>query len=67
MNEESNEDFGVRLKTLREQRGLSMMAFGTAIGTSASRIKAGKKEKMPRPLHGFRKFQNVLMFRRESS
>lgn len=33
------EDFGRRLKQLREQRGLSMMAFGAAIGTSASRIK----------------------------
>ena len=45
MNEWNKEDFGVRLKTLREQRGLSMMAFGTAIGTSASRIKDWEKGK----------------------
>jgi transcriptional regulator with XRE-family HTH domain len=31
--------FGRRLKTLREQEGLSMLAFGKEIGTSASRIK----------------------------
>jgi len=41
----SKEDFGIRLKTLREQRGLSMMAFGAAIGTSASRIKDWEKGK----------------------
>nr|WP_255726713.1 helix-turn-helix transcriptional regulator [Sporosarcina sp. ACRSM] len=35
----------MRLKQLREQRGLSMMAFGTAIGTSASRIKDWEKGK----------------------
>ncbi|MFJ7934891.1 helix-turn-helix domain-containing protein [Sporosarcina sp. NPDC096371] len=45
MNEWNKEDFGERLKTLREQRGLSMMAFGTAIGTSASRIKDWEKGK----------------------
>ncbi|CAM3156711.1 helix-turn-helix domain-containing protein [Filibacter tadaridae] len=45
MNDWSKEDFGIRLKTLREQRGLSMMAFGTAIGTSASRIKDWEKGK----------------------
>lgn len=45
MIEWNKEDFGVRLKTLREQRGLSMMAFGTAIGTSASRIKDWEKGK----------------------
>ena len=45
MNDWNKEDFGVRLKTLREQRGLSMMAFGTAIGTSASRIKDWEKGK----------------------
>ncbi|MCM3637183.1 helix-turn-helix domain-containing protein [Sporosarcina luteola] len=45
MNDWSKEDFGVRLKTLREQRGLSMMAFGAAIGTSASRIKDWEKGK----------------------
>ncbi|KZE39849.1 hypothetical protein AV656_00715 [Bhargavaea cecembensis] len=31
--------FGRRLKALREQEGLSMLAFGKEIGTSASRIK----------------------------
>lgn len=41
----NKEDFGLRLKKLREQRGLSMMAFGTAIGTSASRIKDWEKGK----------------------
>ena len=45
MNDWNKEDFGVRLKILREQRGLSMMAFGTAIGTSASRIKDWEKGK----------------------
>lgn len=45
MNDWSKEDFGIRLKTLREQRGLSMMAFGAAIGTSASRIKDWEKGK----------------------
>ena len=45
MNDWNKEDFGVRLKTLREQRGLSMMAFGTSIGTSASRIKDWEKGK----------------------
>ncbi|MBB4824218.1 transcriptional regulator with XRE-family HTH domain [Sporosarcina luteola] len=45
MNEWSKEDFGIRLKALREQRGLSMMAFGAAIGTSASRIKDWEKGK----------------------
>lgn len=45
MIEWNKEDFGVRLKRLREQRGLSMMAFGTAIGTSASRIKDWEKGK----------------------
>ncbi|WP_339250935.1 helix-turn-helix domain-containing protein [Sporosarcina sp. FSL W8-0480] len=45
MNDWSKEDFGVRLKALREQRGLSMMAFGAAIGTSASRIKDWEKGK----------------------
>ena len=45
MNDWSKEAFGVRLKGLREQRGLSMMAFGAAIGTSASRIKDWEKGK----------------------
>ena len=45
MNDWSKEDFGIRLKALREQRGLSMMAFGAAIGTSASRIKDWEKGK----------------------
>ncbi|GEM_PF-5882454 len=45
MNEWSKEAFGNRLKELREQRGLSMMAFGAAIGTSASRIKDWEKGK----------------------
>ncbi|WJY27999.1 MULTISPECIES: helix-turn-helix domain-containing protein [Sporosarcina] len=45
MNEWSKEAFGIRLKELREQRGLSMMAFGAAIGTSASRIKDWEKGK----------------------
>ena len=45
MIEWNKEDFGMRLKQLREQRGLSMMAFGTAIGTSASRIKDWEKGK----------------------
>jgi transcriptional regulator with XRE-family HTH domain len=45
MNDWNKEDFGVRLKNLREQRGLSMMAFGNAIGTSASRIKDWEKGK----------------------
>ncbi|BAQ11715.1 transcriptional regulator, xre family [Bacillus sp. OxB-1] len=45
MKEWNKEDFGLRLKTLREQRGLSMMAFGSAIGTSASRIKDWEKGK----------------------
>ena len=45
VNEWSKEAFGVRLKELREQRGLSMMAFGAAIGTSASRIKDWEKGK----------------------
>lgn len=45
VKEWNKEDFGVRLKTLREQRGLSMMAFGAAIGTSASRIKDWEKGK----------------------
>ncbi|MET3575977.1 helix-turn-helix domain-containing protein [Bhargavaea ullalensis] len=31
--------FGHRLRALREQLGLSMLAFGREIGTSASRIK----------------------------
>ncbi|WP_213423492.1 helix-turn-helix domain-containing protein [Bhargavaea massiliensis] len=31
--------FGRRLKALREKTGLSMLAFGKEIGTSASRIK----------------------------
>ena len=31
--------FGRRLKALREKNGLSMLAFGKEIGTSASRIK----------------------------
>ncbi|MCM3086428.1 Helix-turn-helix domain-containing protein [Bhargavaea ginsengi] len=31
--------FGSRLRKLREQQGLSMLAFGKEIGTSASRIK----------------------------
>ena len=33
------EAFGIRLRSLREQLGLSMLAFGREIGTSASRIK----------------------------
>ncbi|MDW0110386.1 helix-turn-helix domain-containing protein [Sporosarcina aquimarina] len=45
MNDWSKEGFGIRLKELREQRGLSMMAFGAAIGTSASRIKDWEKGK----------------------
>ncbi|MFS0574901.1 helix-turn-helix domain-containing protein [Sporosarcina sp. 179-K 3D1 HS] len=45
MKEWNKEDFGLRLKALREQRGLSMMAFGSAIGTSASRIKDWEKGK----------------------
>ncbi|MDV6378090.1 helix-turn-helix transcriptional regulator [Sporosarcina sp. GW1-11] len=45
MNEWSKEDFGLRLKELRERRGLSMMAFGAAIGTSASRIKDWERGK----------------------
>ncbi|MCG7346061.1 helix-turn-helix domain-containing protein [Sporosarcina sp. ACRSL] len=45
MSDWSKEDFGIRLKALREQRGLSMMAFGAAIGTSASRIKDWEKGK----------------------
>jgi transcriptional regulator with XRE-family HTH domain len=45
VNDWNKEDFGVRLKKLREERGLSMMAFGTAIGTSASRIKDWEKGK----------------------
>lgn len=45
MNEWSKEDFGLRLKSLRERRGLSMMAFGAAIGTSASRIKDWERGK----------------------
>ncbi|KXH87220.1 helix-turn-helix domain-containing protein [Sporosarcina sp. HYO08] len=45
MNEWSKEGFGMRLKRLREQRQLSMMAFGAAIGTSASRIKDWEKGK----------------------
>ncbi|WP_432352179.1 helix-turn-helix domain-containing protein [Sporosarcina sp. A2] len=45
MNDWSKESFGIRLKELREQRGLSMMAFGAAIGTSASRIKDWEKGK----------------------
>lgn len=45
MNDWSKEAFGIRLKELREQRGLSMMAFGAAIGTSASRIKDWEKGK----------------------
>lgn len=45
MNDWSKDDFGIRLKALREQRGLSMMAFGAAIGTSASRIKDWEKGK----------------------
>lgn len=45
MNDWNKEDFGLRLKSLREQRGLSMMAFGAAIGTSASRIKDWEKGK----------------------
>lgn len=45
MKDWNKEDFGVRLKNLREQRGLSMMAFGSAIGTSASRIKDWEKGK----------------------
>jgi transcriptional regulator with XRE-family HTH domain len=39
------ESFGLRLKNLREQRKLSMMAFGAAIGTSASRIKDWERGK----------------------
>ncbi|HEY4566619.1 MAG TPA: helix-turn-helix transcriptional regulator [Savagea sp.] len=39
MEEWNNEKFGERLRTLRLSRQLSMMAFGEAIGTSASRIK----------------------------
>ncbi|MBF4501688.1 helix-turn-helix transcriptional regulator [Savagea sp. SN6] len=39
MQEWSREEFGKRLNALREQRNLSMSAFGEAIGTSASRIK----------------------------
>lgn len=35
----NKEDFGRRLRELREERGMSMLAFGSAIGTSASRIK----------------------------
>ena len=45
MKDWDKESFGVRLKNLREQRGLSMMAFGSAIGTSASRIKDWEKGK----------------------
>jgi transcriptional regulator with XRE-family HTH domain len=45
VNDWNKENFGVRLKKLREQRGLSMMAFGNAIGTSASRIKDWEKGK----------------------
>lgn len=45
MNNWNKEDFGIRLKKLREERGLSMMAFGAAIGTSASRIKDWEKGK----------------------
>lgn len=45
MNEWSKDSFGMRLKRLREQRQLSMMAFGAAIGTSASRIKDWEKGK----------------------
>ena len=45
MNDWNKEDFGIRLKKLREERGLSMMAFGAAIGTSASRIKDWEKGK----------------------
>lgn len=45
MNEWSKDDFGLRLKALRERRGLSMMAFGAAIGTSASRIKDWERGK----------------------
>ncbi|WP_158232457.1 helix-turn-helix domain-containing protein [Sporosarcina sp. P13] len=45
MNEWSKDDFGLRLKELRERRGLSMMAFGAAIGTSASRIKDWERGK----------------------
>lgn len=45
LNEWSKEDFGLRLKALRERRGLSMMAFGAAIGTSASRIKDWERGK----------------------
>lgn len=43
MEEWNNEKFGERLRTLRLSRQLSMMAFGEAIGTSASRIKIGNK------------------------
>ena len=39
MEEWSKEKFGERLRMLRMSRQLSMMAFGEAIGTSASRIK----------------------------
>ncbi|PIC83706.1 hypothetical protein CSV73_05040 [Sporosarcina sp. P1] len=45
LNEWSKDDFGLRLKALRERRGLSMMAFGAAIGTSASRIKDWERGK----------------------
>jgi transcriptional regulator with XRE-family HTH domain len=45
LNSWDKDEFGGRLKKLREQRGLSMMAFGTAIGTSASRIKDWEKGK----------------------
>jgi len=45
VNDWNKEDFGIRLKKLREERGLSMMAFGAAIGTSASRIKDWEKGK----------------------
>ncbi|WHT47701.1 helix-turn-helix transcriptional regulator [Sporosarcina thermotolerans] len=62
MNDWSKEDFGVRLKALREQRGLSMMAFGAAIGTSASRIKDWEKGKNAPQLPGLQKSQTGLIF-----
>lgn len=45
MKDWDKESFGLRLKNLREQRKLSMMAFGAAIGTSASRIKDWERGK----------------------
>ncbi len=45
MQDWNKESFGMRLKELREQKGMSMMAFGAAIGTSASRVKDWEKGK----------------------